>query len=368
MAAVTPPVKSRRNRFAPRETSLLELFDLVGRYRAMSTPHLHELFLHGEPTLRATQRRVARLVENGFLQTLTIPARPPLRMSYLAAGAFSQCSELHHLFGPTSRAEPTPDIALHAWTRAALALAATKAGFTVGRDLAALTALRRFLIDGQRARIARAGSSAVLAAEQVLAQLRALPLLQPWFIARCERCAEALALNVRPTGPCEHCGGAMVSDVVPVPYACSVCGLQAAHAGAHGGSLGPCTGVLRRVDHLPFDLAWRRTGTGYDVQVLLADNPYRSVAAQLAELPLRVIGQPLVPIVLRASDDGTIFDLATRTYAVQGPRFRALQRAFVESNARDDAFPFWTTGTVLPDAYGPEAHFRVLHAPKDKKP
>jgi hypothetical protein len=202
----------------------------------------------------------------------------------------------------------------------------------------------------------------------VLALLRALPLLQPWFIARCERCAEPLALNLRPTGPCEHCGGALVSDLVVEPFACSVCGLQAARGGAHGSQARPCTGLLRRIDYLPFDLAWRKSGAGYDVQILLADHPHRSIATQVAELPLRVIGQPRVPIVLRESDDGSVFDQSTSTYAVRGPRLRTLERAFAESSARDDAFPFWTTSVVLPDAHYPEAHFRVFHAPKEQSP
>jgi hypothetical protein len=121
-----------------------------------------------------------------------------------------------------------------------------------------------------------------------------------------------------------------------------------------------CSGASRQVDYLPFDLAWRQTGGRYEVQILLADNPYRSLQAQLDELPLRVIGQPRVPLVLRSSDDGTVFDRASGRYAVKGPRFRALARAFHEGTAKSDAFPFWTTATVVPDATYPDAHFRVL--------
>jgi hypothetical protein len=151
--------------------------------------------------------------------------------------------------------------------------------------------------------------------------------------------------------------------IVESPHKCARCGLQDEHGGAHIAEGIACPGYLRLVDYLPFDLAWRRDASGaFDVRVLLADNPYRSVQAQLDELPIRTFDQPRVPIVVRPSDDGTVFDMATKTYLQRGPRFRQLLRAFDPDSSRPESFPFWMTAKLIHAVY-PEAHFRVL---KDK--
>ena len=293
-AAATVAALKRRRRYVPRD-DLLALFELVGRYRVLSTPHAHTLHFAGpksatQPTLRATQLRIARLQEEGYLATFALPATPPVRFSFLTRAAFERFPALHGVCGDLARKRPAPDVAIHAWTRAALASSAQAAGFKVGRDLRALTALRRFLVDGQRARIDAAKPGLEREdAHRVLGLLRGRSLLQPWTVAVCEGCGLELPVNVPASPHCEECGGAFKLVVVTAPHSCARCGLQSERTGAHAVGGRSCSGASRQVDYLPFDLAWRQNGDGYEVQILLADNPYRSLQAQLDELPLRVI-------------------------------------------------------------------------------
>lgn len=356
------PVPGHRRKYVPPD-ELFPLFRAVASYRALTVPHAHRLVFAtqaGGRALRTTRERVQTLVTHGFLGVLTLPARPPVRFLHLTRAAFTRWPALEVLVTDNARKPPPADLAAHAWHRAALAVAARADGFEVGRDIRALTALRRNLLDRQQVRIAAAPNAQAGDAGRVLQGLRQLPLLRPWTTNVCDGCGLELAVNVDAPRFCAECGSTFRRHVVATPHECRRCGLQSERGGGHAAEGAPCSGTLRLVDYLPFDLAWRRSATGHEVRVLLADNPYRSIQTQLDELPLRIVGQPKLEIVIRPADDGSVFDRASSTFAVRGPRYRALLRALSASSAKADTFPFWTTTTVAPDAIYPEAHFRVV--------
>jgi len=359
-----PDVKRAVRKYVPPD-ALLPLFRAVATYRALSVPHAHELVLRDlgggvGRSDRNTRLRIATLIQRGFLASTNLPARPPLRLVYLTAPAFTRFPELLTITTENARKEPPFDVAVHAWTRAALAVGAKQAGFTVGRDLNALSALRRFLVDQQDARVQAATGKQRDGLTFVAQALRNLPVLKPWTMGVCQSCSLELAIGEKPPRQCPECGGQFRPVVVAQPHECSVCGLRSERGGAHVVAGVQCPGLLRSIDYLPFDLAWRRAPRGgYEVQVLLADNPYRSVVAQLEELPIRIIDQPVVPIVLRPSDDGSLYDRETATYAVRGSRLRAFERA-LSRFTKDTAFPYWMTTSVVTDAEYPAAHYRVV--------
>ena len=364
----TAPARRRRKYVPPDE--LLPLFQSVAHYRALTVPHAHHLVLanfEGGRTMRATRYRLQNLATHGFLDVVSIPARPPVRLFHLTRSSFARWPSLETLVTDHTRKPPVPDVAIHAWNRAALAVAARAAGYETGRDLRALTALRRSLVDRQTAAVHAAPDRLRPQLERILQQLRALPLIQPWTVEACEACGVELPIpwdgqerKKDRAKFCEECGGALRQHVVATPHECGRCGVRSERGGEHVVEGVPCPGTLRLVDYLPFDLAWKRTPQGYEVQILFADNPFRSLQTQLAELPLRIIGQPRMDIVVRPSDDGSEFDRVSQTFQVRGPRYRALLRAFSEASAKADAFPFWTTASVASDAVYPEAHFRVV--------
>lgn len=354
------PARSRRAYIPPDE--LWPLFRAIASYRVLTVPHAHDLVLSSLDkgrVDRTTRKRVKTLVDRGFLGVLSVPGRPPTRFLHLLRPAFTRWPELEAVVTDHARKPPTPDLAIHAWHRAALAVAARAAGYTVGRDLAALTALRRSLVDRQTARVAKLNGRSREDAEVVLRSLRQLPYLQPWTTQACEGCGLELAIGAPAPKFCPECGGAFRRHAVAAPHECARCGTRAERTGPHVADGTPCPGILRHVDYLPFDLAWKRAADGFSVQVLFADNPYRATQTQLDELPLRVLGQPRIDVVVRPSDDGSVFDRGTNSYFVRGPRLRSTLRAFSERDARVDSFPFWTTATVAPDAVYPEAYFRV---------
>lgn len=362
VTSVAPATRARRAYVPPDE--LWPLFRAIATYRVLTVPHAHALVLssldegRGD---RATRKRIKTLIDRGFLGVVSLPARPPVRFVHLLRPAFTRWPALEALVTDHTRKPPTPDIAIHAWHRSALAIAARAAGYEVGRDLAALTALRRNLIDRQIARVAKLNGRSREDAELVLRSLRQLPYLQPWTTHACEGCGLELPIESPAPKFCPECGGAFRRHAVATPHECARCGQRAERTGPHVLDGTPCPGVLRHVDYLPFDLAWKKTATGFAAHVLFADNPYRSTQAQLDELPLRVLGQPRLDVVVRPSDDGTVFDRATGAYFVRGPRLRSILRAFSEQDARVDSFPFWTTASVAPDAVYPEAYFRVVN-------
>jgi predicted RNA-binding Zn-ribbon protein involved in translation (DUF1610 family) len=364
VSPVVSPVSSPRARraYVPPD-ELWPLFRAIATYRVLTVPHAHALVLSSldEGRVdRTTRKRVKTLVDRGFLGVFTVAGRPPIRFLHLLRPAFARWPALEAFATDHARKPPTPDLAIFAWHKAALAIAARAAGYEVGRDLGALTALRRSLIDRQTARAAKLSGRHRDDAELVLRSLRQLPYLQPWTTHACEGCGLELPIDTQAPRFCPECGSTFRRHAVSTPHQCDRCGVRAERTGPHTVSGSPCAGVLRHVDYLPFDLAWKRAADGFAVQVLFADNPYRATQTQLDELPLRVLGQPRIEVVVRPSDDGSVFDRSTKSYFVRGARLRSVLRAFSEQDARIDSFPFWTTAAVAPDATYPEAHFRVI--------
>ena len=362
MSAVSCEQKKSRDYIPPAK--VWPIFAGLARYRALTVEHVHGLFSSylGESSLRNTRGRVQTWVRHGYLQDCRLPMRPPPRFLYLTHRAFQHWPELHHLVSEQGRKAPKPELAIHAWHRASLALAFRAQGYTVGRDIAALIALRRFLIDSQRARIEQANRHQREALAQALYALRDYALLQPWVVFECRGCGLELPIGSPKPGRCGECGQAFDVHVVHQPYACSICHQKSSAGGTHVIDGVTCPGTLRAVDYLPFDLAYKKTQAGYDVKVLLADHPFRSVATQLAELPLRIMGQTKVDIIVRPCEDGSVYDVRRRTYAVRGPRYRQYLRAFSQDDAKPDAFPYWMTANLLPEHVFPKTHFRKLRA------
>jgi hypothetical protein len=71
-----------------------------------------------------------------------------------------------------------------------------------------------------------------------------------------------------------------------------------------------------------------------------------SIPDQLNVLPLRVAGQPVVPVVLRTTDENSVFDSIARTWIATGTRHRELLRAFSE-DGDPRLFPFSKTAKVI---------------------
>jgi hypothetical protein len=183
MLDVSAAATSRARRAYSPPDELWPLFRAIATYRVLTVPHAHELVLSSLKegrVERTTRKRVKTLVDRGFLGVFSVPGRPPTRFLHLLRPAFARWPALDSVATDHVRKPPTPDVALHAWHRVALAVAAKGAGYEVGRDLGALTALRRSLIDRQTARVAKLSGRPREDAELVLRALRQLPYLQPW--------------------------------------------------------------------------------------------------------------------------------------------------------------------------------------------
>ena len=357
--------KGRRSRRYIPNDDLAPIFRLVGRMRAVTVPHLHDLAFKSlgvGRALRTTRERVQTLIAHKYLKAFSLPARPPIRFVYLGPAAYGRWPELQYLFVPSAQKAPPLPLSVYAWQRAALAVSFAEKGHTVGRDLSALTALRRNLIDRQLAKVEASSGRDRESGKIVVDRLRALPLLQPWVTHECSQCGHELPLGSPRQSRCRQCGGAMTVHIVTQPYACAQCGMKSERAFSPLHEQTECNGKLRAVDYLPFDLAWRRHHGRYEATILLVDQPYRSVETQLAELPLRIYGQPKLDIVLRPSDDGTTFDPETGTYAVKGHRFRRFVRTLCEPSDNPNQRSFVDTANLLPEHLFPETHFRKLRA------
>ena len=357
--------KGRRSRRYIPNDDLAPIFHLVGRMRVVTVPHLHELVFksHGDGrALRTTRERIQTLIAHKYLKAFSLPARPPIRFVYLGPASYARWPELQFLFVPSAQKAPPMPLSMYAWQRAALAVSFTQKGYRVGRDLSALTALRRNLIDRQLAKVEASTGRDRESGKIIVNRLRALPLLQPWVTYECSQCGHELPLGSPKQSRCLECGGDMTVQVVTQPIACAQCGMKSVQAFSMLHQQTKCNGTLRAVDYLPFDLAWRRHCGRYEATILLVDQPYRSVDAQLAELPLRLYGQPKLDIVLRPSDDGTTFDPQTGTYAVKGHRFRRFVRTLCEPSDNPNQRSFVDTANLLPEREFPDTHFCKLRA------
>lgn len=339
---------------------LCELFLLIGELRGASAQHLHALFFArryedrdtGKPiSERSTRTRIAALVDDGHLARVEIPGTRRVLLQLTERGRTAFPVVANALTEHVRKPLPS-EMAAWAWQRAALWAALTEDGYRVGRDVAALRALRRDLVDRQQARVEGAKEKTEREkAEKVLRELRSSALLTPWTAVSCPKCGTKLPLLERPQSSRCACGGTFQQRVIETPHSCASCGARAEHFGAHVDERvgNTCGGRLRPVQALPFDVAHRVVDGRHDVLVLLVDNPRRSVESQLDELPLRFLGQPKVRLVVWPSDDDSAYDIDAGEWAAMGPRLRALRRAFDPSAPpRKGAFPFWLAAEVEP--------------------
>lgn len=98
---------------------------------------------------------------------------------------------------------------------------------------------------------------------------------------------------------------------------------------------------------LPYSAAWKGPPSApSDLRLVVVLTPRVSRKKQLEALPLRIAGQPKIPVILRPADDGTTAHHKTGALTYTGPQYRALMRAFRE-HRNPGAFPYWETAQVL---------------------
>lgn len=344
------------------------LFALLAELRGASVQQLHVLFFRENSRAstikeRTVYERLERLVDRGFLTRVSLPdsRQTILHLTEKGRTAFPAVAAA---FTDQVRKPPTDDVACWAWQRAALWACLHDDGFTLSSGLQGLLALRRSLVDRQRAIIETRAGTQRRQAEAALAALRRAHELTPHFFWKCTRCTWTDALGATPAVPaCPDCAGVLKQELVAQPWRCRVCGLIVREYSAEHpspSSSTPCAGRLKPLAYLPYDLAFRQVaGAPPEVRLLLVDNPLRSVETQLLDLPLRFLEQPKLQVILRPSDDGSVFDPSTGAWAMKGRRFRALEAAFTpHDNPR--VYPFWVAAEVL--QYRPEVVLRSVRS------
>lgn len=309
-------------------------------------------------TQRAVFGRIERLVDHGYLTRARLPdtRQTIVHLTEKGRTAFPAVAAA---FTDQVRKPPTDDVACWAWQRAALWAALRSDGFDVGNGLDALLALRRSLVDRHRAR----SGAPKGARDASLEALRRAPELTPHFYWRCVRCPWTGALDAPAAAPCTACAGDLKQQLVAHPWRCRVCQLLTrAFAPEHTSPSTKtlCVGRLKPHRYLPFDVAHRQVpGRPPDVRVLLVDNPMRSIESQLLALPLRFLEQPKLDVIIRPSDDGSVFDVDAGRWAMKGRRLRALEAAF-KPHDNPRLYPFWASAEVL--TYRPEVVLRSLRS------
>jgi hypothetical protein len=261
-----------------------------------------------------------------------------------------------------------PAIAGYTWMRASMWAELKNRGYRVGRGRDELRAVRRFLIDNQKARVAMLEGPERRRAEHVLETLRSDPTLTPLFRSHCGSCGSYGPLNQALTA-CAHCGAKPSQVASELRFECPACGHvsdreEAVHESARDKRC-KCTAVLRETDHVPFDVAWREGPAGMEVTLIVVDDPGRTIPEQLNVLPLRVAGQPIVPVVLRTTDENSVFDSIAGTWIATGTRHRELLRAFSEDGDRR-LFPFSKTAKVIDVRADLQLRLRPSHPKKSE--
>ncbi|HUQ50693.1 MAG TPA: hypothetical protein VM692_00640, partial [Gammaproteobacteria bacterium] len=309
------------------------LFRVLAEIRAASADSLDELFFQRvflKQCRRSTNGMLARLVEEGFLARMDLKQA---RVIYHLTRKSLATIEVAGIHVPeTLRRPPTDELGQVFWLRASLRAEHSRLGFTVGRGPREAYALRRFLIDS----VERSAASRAL-----LAELRADPALCPPMTDGCERCGFIAAYGAA-RAMCPRC--ANITSPVPLgrAFKCATCDVIAATPGPHG----RCTALMRELECLPVDVAWRKVGERYDVRIVFVDNPVHGLRAQLEKLPVQHMDQPKVPILLRSADPESRYDRGNAAWASKGPRHQLLDAAFSEEGL-NDLWPIESTTRVI---------------------
>lgn len=331
-----------------------ELLLLLTTLRAASADALCALYFERTLAARAGHRRLKALVEHALVARQAIADN---RSAYrLAGAALALSTRIRARVSDAARKQLSEDEAEYGWLRSSVWAWLARRGFHVGRGLDELLALRRFQIDEQQKR-AQVGSADAI---RVLNALRADPLLTPLFRSRCGRCRWEGPLGASIT-ICPTCQGRAEPCLAQRRYECTKCGRASDRAEPHDGPdrpRRPCAGTMREADHLAFDVAWRTASGRREVLLVFVDDPGRDLAEQLRALPLRIAGQPRLPIILRTTDVASVFNRDTQVWTSTGERHRALQGAF--SDAGDSRmYPFATTAEVVDPC--PKLQLRLSH-------
>ncbi|MBI1948561.1 MAG: hypothetical protein HYS27_22935 [Deltaproteobacteria bacterium] len=338
---LNPELKPTAQAAASLATEHEELLLLLTTLRAAGGDALYVLYFARSYCRSASYRRLTSLVTHGLLARQQLAEK---RSVYRLAHAAHSLSERVRVRSTDNSRKPlTDEDADHCWLRSALWAELVTRGYRVGRGRDEVLALRRFLVDEQAKRAAGGGSAA-----RVLTALRSEPALTPLFRSRCASCRWQGPLGSA-IAACPTCRGRAEQALAERRFECPKCGHVSdcnelhdnrRHTGRR------CKGAMREVDHLSFDVAWRTATGTREVLLVFVDEPGRDLIDQLRALPLRIAGQPRVPIVLRTTDPFSVFDRAKSRWVAKGERHRALLRAFSESGDKH-SFPFSTTADVV---------------------
>jgi hypothetical protein len=301
----------------------------VGAFRCLSATQLAEL-----APMRLRRRALLALIAELQAARLLAPYRIPgtsRTVHHLTRRAVKAVPELAVRY-TTATAGMTPDVALWGWQRAEVHRRLRLEGWTVGRDLAALAALRRHLLDHASTPALRDALARALVDPTGSSGRR---LWHP-FRCPCGLVSESSAAHARPT--------------------------------KHNEPPQPCDGTPRLSEPLLYDVVYRDEADAAPF-LLLVDNPNRALLPQLNELPLRtalydsarrgMVYQPALELLYLPPDDGSVWDNATASWAQRGPRLRQLALYVsarpdrrLRSGSGASHFPFLRTVTLRPPMRG----------------
>lgn len=276
------------------------VFECLARFRCASLEQLRLLAPTHINSRSSLRRTVACMQSAGWLARARLPGTP--RVAYLLTR-----KTLRKV--PTLRERCTdawtsahPDLLVYGWQRAEAWRRLALEGWRVGRDRLALATLRDYLLHHA-------------ASERLVARLQNDPSLhdprtpdgQPLVaVYRCHRCGR---VSHAPHSP---------------------------HAAAGESRTHTCYARMRRSDVVTFDIAYRKGAPNEPPLLLVVDEPFRSVLAQLMALPLRNHGynqrtrvndyQARLDVMFLPSDDGSLWDDEARRWARIGPRLCLARR------------------------------------------
>jgi hypothetical protein len=321
-AEVTVPDEQRPRRRSRRPAfdvaPYRRLFRLFRWLRAASPDALDELFFRRAfpgQSKRNRHRTVAVLVKEGWLSKLRLPhARIVYHLTRKSLATFADAG----IDVPdTLRRAPTEEIGGYLWLLSTLRAELARQGFKIGRGPADCYALRRFLLD--TANLDR----------RVADAMRSAAALRPPMVSSCERCGYRASVGALRMF-CPTCDRRMSSMPADVAFTCAKCKATTSTPGPHVGPSGACDALMEEVDSVGVDIAWRLVDGRYDVRLLFVEHPTRGLGAQLEALPVKHLGAPKVPIILRSTDPDSRYDRKSAGWVVKGPRHQQLDRAFAE--------------------------------------
>lgn len=323
------------------------LFSSMAYLGGASCRAIHEMFFARKGvSLRNTQMRLQGLQKHEFIQRVDLPGRGRDSVLQLTGKGYRSFPSVDVWRTSHNVRALTVERAIYCWVRSELLGSFVKDGWSVGRDDKALLALRRSLIDRQKAKVASLGGAQRAAAEQVLKNLRASPALAPTPATLCPTCGPVDGQR----GACPTCGGTTALGPAPCLYRCPRCGEVSPVRRAH--ACGPW-----RAEHLlPIDVAYRRREGTYEAVIVLVDEPFSAVGTQLSQLPLRTMGQPILDVVVAPTDRESIYDLGQGAWAFRSRRFVELVSAFEEGGS--SSFPYWHVARLITPY--PDIAFRTV--------